>query len=288
MNNAVKRSYMLFFIITGLILLNCAAVQEMVKASKPDVTLQNIRFVNLTFDEVDFAFDLNITNPNAFAVNMAGFDYDFQIDGASFIKGQKQDELVINPSGESTVQIPLSLSFADLYKTYTSLKNQDSSRYTFKSTLYFNLPVIGRTPIPVSKSGQIPLVQLPKLKISSLKLKKVNFTGANLELNLAIDNPNGFSLFLKNLNYDFAVNGMKWASGVNQNLMTVNENGESTLTIPMSLDFLKMGRTVYNLIKGDSDLNYELTSNIDLNTSAPLLKNVNLPFNKTGQIQLTR
>ncbi len=288
MNNALKRNFILLLIVSGLILVNCAAIQELAKASKPDVKLQNIRFVNLTFEEVDFAFDLNITNPNAFAVSMAGFDYDFQIDGASFIKGQKGDELVVDAAGESQIEIPLSLNFSDLYKTFTSMQNQDSSKYSFKSTLYFNLPVVGRTPIPVSKSGQIPLVQLPKLKISSLKLKKINFTGADLELNLAIDNPNAFSLFLKNLNYDFAVNGMKWASGVKQNLMTVNENGESTVSIPMSLDFLKMGQTAYNLIKGDSNLNYELTSNIDLNTSAPLLKNVNLPFNKTGQIQLTK
>lgn len=288
MNGALKRYFMLFLIVSGLIMLNCAAMQEMVKASKPHVNLQNLRFVNLTFQDVDFAFDLKITNPNPFAVSMAGFDYDFQIDGASFIKGQKGDELVINASGESSVEIPLSLNFADLYKTYTSLQNQDSSKYTLKSTLYFNLPVIGRTPIPVSKSGQIPLVRLPKLKISSLKLKKFNFTGADLELNLAIDNPNAFSLFLQNLNYNFSVNGLEWAKGVKQNLMTVNENGESTLAIPMSLDFLRMGQTVYNLLKGDSRLNYEFTSNLDLNTSAPLLKNVNLPFNKTGQVQLTR
>jgi len=190
--------------------------------------------------------------------------------------------------GKSRIEIPVSLTFNDIYKTYQSLKNQDSTTYKLACGLIFDLPVLGKTRIPISKSGNVPLIKIPKIKIGSLKLKKLTFSGADLLLNLELNNPNNFSFVLNKLNYDFVVNNKTWAKGLTQENFSIDKKGKGTLSIPISLNFRQMGSTAYNLITGNKSLDYNLKGNLDLNTSVPLLKDINLPIDRSGEINVLK
>ncbi|MDZ7317547.1 MAG: LEA type 2 family protein [candidate division KSB1 bacterium] len=281
------------FMITGLIVIlmqlwGCATLQQLANIQEPQLDVQNVRFTGMSFETLDLAFDIKIKNPNALAVNLAGFDYDFQINDASFLKGQQNQPISVQAMGESAVEIPLTLTFKDLYSTFQSLKNQDSSAYKLVGGLSFNLPVLGATRIPISKSGKLPNLKLPEVKIGALKLNKLSFSGADLELKLDVVNPNTFNFLLSKLNYDFAVNGKTWVKGLTQNAMQVKEKGESTIAIPISLNFLEMGSAIYQMISGNQKLNYKLQGNLDLNSSLPLLGTVSLPLDRTGELNISK
>ncbi len=279
----IAHVFILFLFIVG-----CAALQELAQVQKPTLEFQKVRFTGMTFETVDLAFDVKITNPNPLSASLAGFDYDFQIDGASFLSGQQPTQLTVAANAESALEIPLTLKFKDLYQTYQSLKNRDSSAYKIDTGLMFNLPVLGKTRIPVSHEGHLPLIKLPDVTLGSLKLKNIGFSGADLELKLNVDNPNNFNLLMNKLDYNFSINGTTWAKGLTQNTMNIKEKGESAITIPVSLSFSKMGRTIYNVIMGNEKLNYDLKGNLDVNSSLPLLGQVNLPIDRSGQINILR
>jgi len=272
----------------ALLIFGCAALQEIVKIQKPKVEVQKVRFTGMSFQAINLAFDVKIQNPNPIGAKLAGFDYDFFINDASFLEGQQNTQLDIEALGQSTVEIPLTINFKDLYSTFQSLKNQDSSDYKIACGLSFDLPVLGPTRIPVSKSGKLPMLKLPNVKIGSLKLNKITFTNADLELNLKVNNPNTFNFLLNGLNYDFTINGKTWAKGITQQQMRIQQKGESTISIPISLNFTQMGRTVYQIITGSNKLNYQLKGNLDLNTSLPLLQQVNLPIDRAGKIDIIK
>jgi LEA14-like dessication related protein len=287
-----KQTFKFFFlvgiIILSIIIFQCAALQEMVKIQKPTVSVSEVRLTGLNLQKIDLAFDVNIQNPNALSATLAGFDYDFQLGGSSFLTGNQDKQLTIESLGQSQVEIPVSLTFKEIYKTYQSLKNQDSTTFKLACGLMFDLPVLGKTRIPVSKSGDVPLLKIPKVNIGSLKLKKLSFSGADLLLNLELDNPNNFSFALDKLNYDFVINNKTWAKGLTQEKLSINKKGKSTVTIPISLNFMQMGRTIYNIVTSNQALNYNLKGDVDLNTSLAMLKKVNLPINKTGQINILK
>ena len=292
MINLHIKAYHSFFL-TGfalllLILFSCATLQEIAKVQQPRVNVQNVRFTGMSFDAIDLAFDVAIHNPNPFGAKLSGFDYDFFLNENSFLKGQQNSQLNIEALGQSTVEIPLTLNFKDIYNTYQSLKNQDSTTYKIACGLAFDLPVLGPIRIPVSRSGKVPMLKLPDVKIGSLKLNKITFSSADLELKLKVDNPNSFNFLLNRLNYDFAINGKTWAKGITQNQMQIQEKGESAISIPVSLNFMQMGRTVYGIITGDQKLNYELKGDLDLNTSIPMLGQVNLPIDRVGEINILK
>jgi LEA14-like dessication related protein len=113
-------------------------------------------------------------------------------------------------------------------------------------------------------------------------------TSAQLELQLAVDNPNAFSLNLDRLKYNLSVNGMDWVSGTNTDAMRVNEKNEGLVTIPVKLNFLDLGRSVYQLLDGASMLNYELNGDMDVSTGISVMGAQNIPINKSGSINISR
>jgi len=70
--------------------------------------------------------------------------------------------------------------------------------------------------------------------------------------------------------------------------MQIKEKGDSIIEIPITVDFLKAGMTVYQIINGSKSINYQLGGNLDLTTSLPILGKVNLPFDLSGRTDLIK
>lgn len=231
---------------------------------------------------------MQIKNPNALAVSLAGFDYDLQVAGQSFLSGDQAQNLRIEANGASMVQIPLTVKYQELLNTFKALKDQDSTQYKIAAGFKFDLPVLGPVRIPVSHTAYLPVVKIPSIKLGSLRLKKLGFTGADLDLKLDIDNPNAIGFVVNSLDYDFKINQQNWAKGATTNEMNIAKKGKSTISIPVSLSFAQVGSTVYNILKGDNALDYNLTGDVGLKTSFPGFQAVKLPLNNAGKVKISR
>lgn len=283
-----ESTFVLFITLTTFLLFRCATVQQLAKIQKPTISVERANITSLNFESVGLAFDLKVFNPNKLAVTLAGFDYDFLLNDASFLKGKQDTVQTIKAQGESILQIPIRLTFKNLYQTFQGLKSQDSTAYKLNCGLNFNLPILGKTRVPVSKSGFLPLPKLPKIKVQSVKLNKLGFTGADLLLNLQLDNPNAFRVFLNKLNYNFTVGGQSWVSGLLNRQQEVGAKGKNILSIPISLNFLKMGKTALQLLQGNKSLDYKLDGDMNLRTSLPMIGKVKIPVRKSGKVNLQR
>ncbi len=275
-------------IITLAALFQCTAVKELARMKKPQLSVQQMRMTGLSFQNVDLAFDVKIDNPNSLSISLEGFDYDFLINDNQFLKGAQETKTTIQARQASIVEVPVSLSFQDIYDTYQSLKTTDSSSYQIKMGLKFNLPIIGETRIPVSTSGYLPLLKIPTVKVESLSLKKMSLSGADLELKVRVENANALRLVMNNFNYRFNVNGQNWLQGKTSRPVDIQSAGNSTVTLPVTLNLLQMGQSVYQLLSGSQAVKYQFQGNMDLSSSNQLLKQVNLPFNKSGELKISR
>lgn len=255
---------------------------------KPTVQITNAKISKLSFNDLDLLFDIEINNPNSVGISLAGFDYELLINENSFVSGNQPDKLEIAAKNKNSVQLPVKLKFVDIYNTFTDLKKNNKSSYQIKCGLNFDLPVLGETRIPISKSGDIPLLKLPSISFNSVKLNNINLMGANLLLEVKFKNPNSFSMLINQMDYNFQVNGKNWLSGKANQKTSTNQNGESIIQIPVSLDFLQMGSSLFQLISGGKNLNYNLSGNLDIKNSHPLLNHLSLPFNQKGNFDILK
>jgi LEA14-like dessication related protein len=287
------RTTVRFILSFGLLagLAGCANLNQLLNqmdVKKPVVTVRSVDLTEISFTDATLRFNMEIENPNGFGVKLDGFDYRFDINQKNFLNGDQPDKIDIAAGKKSPFAVPVSVNFSRLLDTVTDLVNDKSADYKIDLGLRFDLPVLGNTRIPVAHSGTLPIPKIPSIGVSALELKKMSLTGADLELVLKIGNPNIFGFDLNNLDYNFMVNGNRWVEGSDPGIGTINAGGEGLVRIPVSLNFLELGRSAANLISGGSDLNYGLTGNLDISGKELPLRINGLKFERSGSVNLTK
>lgn len=255
---------------------------------KPEANFTDGRLTGISFDTADFIFDLRVKNPNKLGLKMVGLKYDFAINEYSFLTGKQDSNLEIKAGGESIVQLPISLNFVKAYQTFKSLINDDDFKYNIKCIVSFDVPVLGAVDIPVSMKGDCPLPKLPRVALDALKLKKLSITGAEIQMDIRLQNPNAFSMLLKSFQYQFDVNGLNWVSARIEEAKGIGKKEESVIEIPIMLNFSTMGRSVSRIFTEDKSLNYSLKTRLDLGISLPLMEHVSIPLENSGSIKLIK
>ena len=272
-----------------LLIVGCQTIKDIANSiQKPNLSVDNVRVTGFNFNEMELTYDIKVENPNPVAVQMLGYDYSLDINERSFIKGDQTEKMSIDASGESIFEVPMSVNFQELYNTVKGVANKDQSSYHFLSHLSFDLPVLGATEIPVKKQGNIPMVKLPKLSVQNLDIDNVSLNGADINLKLAFNNPNGFGLNINGLNYDLMVNGTQWAVGEALEGVNIKENGTTELNIPISLNIGQIGMSAYRILSGNESLDYKLKGNFKFNALHELLGQTNFDFNRSGRVPISR
>jgi LEA14-like dessication related protein len=271
-----------------LLLASCAEMNELAKMAdikEPSVSLADTRISSLTFDSAELMLNLDVENPNPIPIRLAGFDYALNVDGKTLTHGKQDNGLDIRARDRSQIQLPVGIKFSDLMALTKGFGNKDKVPFNIDANVQVNLPVLGVRSIPVSYKNEIPIPKAPSVSVKNLSVDKVNLTNATVKLELEVDNPNSFGVDLTKLNYDLAVNGQQWAKSSASNVARINKNGKSTVSIPIRLEFATVGMTLYKTLTSSAPMDYRLQGDMNLDTTLPLLKNVNMPINKAGSVR---
>ncbi len=284
----LKKWYFIAICLGSIVFSGCAAVQDVFQVLQPELDVKNVRITGLSFDAVDLTLDIEASNLNPLPISLTGFDYNLKINNASFLQGQQKESFTIAARDATVFRIPVSLNYKDLYATFRTLRDQDLTSYRIAGGVSFNLPVLGSTRIPFGADGEFPALKIPTIKVDGMRVKQMDLTGADLELKLDIRNPNGFDLLLNSLNYELAVNGKTWARGAGAHTAQIAQKAESSIRIPVSLDFAQIGTSAFRMLSGSKKLNYQLRGKLDLGSSLPLLQHATLPLDYSGMLRISR
>jgi len=281
---------MFLFLSLAFIFNGCAQLQNLLEKSlkKPSANVTNATISGLSFTQIDLLFDIKVDNPNSVAVNLAGLDFSLKINENSLFSGNKEDALKIEAQASGTIQIPLSLKYNDIYQSVKDLKSKKSSIYIFEGGVSFNLPVLGLTRIPISKSGEVPLISLPKISVKNIAMKTLSWSGAAMQLDISVNGTGGMDLFVENLNYGLDIGGKNWINGKTDDKITISQDGEKIISVPFKLNFIDMGRSLYDLVTGDSALDYMLTGDMNISSDNPLLKTAKISFDDLNKIKIDK
>ena len=284
----MRTCWVIGVLLGSMFLSSCATIQNVIQTLQPELELKGVHFTGITFDALDLAVDVKVHNPNPLSIELVGFDYDLKINDTSFLKGQQDKVSKIAARGDSDLQIPVTVNFKNLYETFKTLKQQDSTAYQIGCGVSFDLPGLGKTRVPLKAEGELPMVKLPDIEVRHLKIKKLSFSGAKLELELRLKNSNPFALLLNSIDYELVINGKSWATGVGENVTQVTPKGETVFNLPIALDFDQIGSSVSQILSGKELLNYQLRAKLGVGSALPLLNNLTIPLDRSGTLNILR
>ncbi|MBN1483064.1 hypothetical protein EH223_14160 [candidate division KSB1 bacterium] len=269
-------------LIVGLTLfMSCATLQQLVVP--PDVKVESVNITDFSFEDVTLDFGLLISNQNAFGVDLEGYSYQFAIEGKEFLSADQARQIDIAAAANSNISIPVTVNFKKLYELMTQTKDLDSLSFSLVGNLRPG-GLLSNFDIPFKKSGSLPNVRIPQIKFSGLQVKKMGFTGIDLEVGLNLVNNNVFAFDIGKLNYDIALAGSQLIKGSTEKLASVPAKGSGEIKVPVSLDFSGALGSLTSILKGNS-VQATITGDTDLSTP---FGPVNLPFQTTQDIPIIK
>ncbi|KAJ4965369.1 hypothetical protein NE237_017218 [Protea cynaroides] len=121
-----------------------------------------------------------------------------------------------------------------------------------------------------------PTADVTAIHIPSIDLKK-----ADLVVDVLVKNPNPIPIPLVDVKYLIESDGRKLVSGLIPDAGTIHAHGSETVEIPLTLIYDDI-KSTYKDIKSGSIIPYKVR--IELIVDVPVIGNITLPLEKTGEI----
>ena len=121
-------------------------------------------------------------------------------------------------------------------------------------------------------------VAKPEIAVKGVNIAGVDRNGVEMDFQLAVTNPNSYSLKLTGYNYNLLVSALQLAQGENHEVVEFNGNTTTDFRLPVRITF----RDLLEILKRRPDpehIPYRLTAGLDLHTP---FASVAIPVDKSG------
>ncbi|MES9833936.1 MAG: LEA type 2 family protein [Candidatus Thiodiazotropha sp. DIVDIV] len=126
----------------------------------PDVKLSYIEVKRLTLQKADLMVELEVANPNQFAVMLDKLDYQLKLNGIDVGGGALSQSMKIDQRGRGRITLPLSLDMMQAGRgLYGAFIGGSGLRYELDGSLDASgdTPILGEFQIPLDRQGKVDL-----------------------------------------------------------------------------------------------------------------------------------
>ncbi|ETI62604.1 LEA type 2 family protein [Marinomonas profundimaris] len=273
-----------FFCAAVIVLLSgCSALQKTMEVSKPKALVTGVSVDSLSMEAVTLLVDVEVSNPNSFAIKTAGFDLDFLINDRKIASvAQADSNLTLPAKGKNSLQLPVTLTFDQVMKSVEGLSTNTEFNYAIDGNVVVNLPVLGDWNMPVSFSGVLPIPKQPEVVFKEVSVDAIGFSGVQLHVDLSITNPNVFEINLQDVSYALKAEGQSLGQGEIQSI-DLPKGSTQTLSIPLSIGISDMGMNLYRLLTSSDPVAVDVNVGAKVDTDIAGWRSTPLQF-KTQQV----
>lgn len=152
----------LFRPLLALVLLTLAgcALNTLAHMESPKVDVTGVKLKGTTLAGADVLVQFRVDNPNDVNLVLDGVVYHLRLNGQPLLNGHYDQQVQIAASGPTTVELPVTIRFDDLYRVIGTLQNRKNPEYALDADLRFDVPVLGEVTVPVTQTGKVPVDRL--------------------------------------------------------------------------------------------------------------------------------
>lgn len=152
----------LFRPLLTLVLLALAgcALNTLAHMESPKVDVTGVKLKGTTLAGADVLVQFRVDNPNDVNLVLNGVVYHLRLNGQPLLNGHYDQQVQIAASGPTTVELPVTIRFDDLYRVINTLQNRKNPEYALDADLRFDVPVLGEVTVPVTQTGKVPVDRL--------------------------------------------------------------------------------------------------------------------------------
>jgi len=149
-----------FLLAIVLLLLAGCALNTLAQMESPTVDVTGVKLKGTTLAGADVLVQFRLDNPNDVNLVLDGVVYHLRLNGQPLLNGHYDQQIQIAASGPTTVDLPVTIRFDDLYRVIGTLQNKKNPEYALDADLRFAVPVLGEVTVPVTQMGKVPVDRL--------------------------------------------------------------------------------------------------------------------------------
>lgn len=128
-------------------------------------------------------------------------------------------------------------------------------------------------------------IQEPQLSVTDVEVVDFNFTDMEMAFDVTVDNPNALAVQMLSYDYNLDIREHTLVSGQQDRETSIEASGESTIRIPVRLNYEDVYNTVQGLSAGE-ETPYAFSSTFAFDL--PGLGRTEIPVNRKGEIPVLR
>jgi len=143
-----------------LLLAGCSGLGTLARMESPTVDVTGVKLKGTTLAGADVLVQFRVDNPNDVNLVLDGIGYHLRLNGQPLLNGHYDQQIQIAAGGPTTVDLPVTIRFDDLYRVIGTLQNKKNPEYALDADLRFEVPVLGEVVVPVTQTGKVPVDRL--------------------------------------------------------------------------------------------------------------------------------
>ena len=251
----------------------------------PRVELSKIEISSITSEKMEMTANILIKNEIPISFKVDSLQYRILINGREVMKDHYKKSIDLKSSDTSLISLPITIFSHDLASVLKSneRENNDSVEYSFKVSFFTSL--IFRKHFNIDIEKYLPLVYIPEIKTNHIEIKSLNFSRADIQLHLSIENRNVFPIKAKDIAYQLSIEDNQLIKGTIPGLTDIKAKSNTELTIPFTVSIKEAGKTFFELLKKGSDVKYKLHLLFRIDSDENLVKNSKVVIESAGSLK---
>lgn len=259
-------------------------IMEWIGLGIPTAYVSAVHISSIDLTKASFVFDMLVKNPSRISFPIADMSYLVDSAERKLVSGTITDAGTIEAKSSSTIKIPVTLVFQDILSTFTDIKPGSVIPYRMKIEFMVDVPIFGKSTVPVEKTGEIPIPSIPIIILEKIEFKKFSLDECVTALHLKLESKNEFEMGLTALKFELWLSGEKIGSAELAKSAQVEKSGTISIEIPLTFRPSDFGLALWEMM-GKLGIDYKLKGSIGVDTT---FGSMNMPFSKEGSVSLIK
>ena len=252
----------------------------------PEARIESVELIRADFSSVSLQVNVEIDNPNSTGITLSAYDYRLTVSAQTVVDGRREEPVSLRAEGKSIIPIPVDIGFRELAAVGTSMISDDMIPVERGLGLEITLPYMGTARLDISGSGEIPILRPPIVRPVSMKVERINLTGAELILIMNVENPNGYALTINTAEGRLSVGGREWGVVGTENGAWIPSGKTVVMNVRAHVDFAETGRSAWSLLTGSDNTDIHITGTMDVNMDLPAFDSGGIPWDAAAKVSI--
>jgi len=251
----------------------------------PNLELSQVDVTSLTSKKTEMTVKVLIKNQIPFSFTTDSLQYRIFINDREVMKDHYKKSITLKSNQISRISLPITIFNHDLISVLKANERENTDSVEYHLRISFFTDILFKKQFDVDIKKFLPRFHIPEVKAGQIEISSLNFSCAVFQLLVLIKNQNVFSIKLKNIAYELSIEDNKLIKGIIPSLTDIHAKSVTELTIPITISFKEVSKTLFDLLKKGNSVGYKLHLTFRIESENNMMKNSKVILESEGVVK---